>query len=60
MSAANTIIPIHIAVVASALSKIVAEVTAVLYSGSIFGYAERYGFLAFCYSNVLRKLILAF
>ncbi len=50
MSTANTGIPIHIAVVASALIKTFAVVTAVLDSGSIFVYAERYGLLAFCYS----------
>jgi len=50
MSAANTVIAIRIAVVALAPMKSVAEVTAVLDSGSIFVYAERYGLLAFCYS----------
>lgn len=50
MSAANTVIPIHIAVVALALIKTIAEVTAVLDSGSFFVYVERCGFLAFCYS----------
>ena len=52
MSAANTIIPIHIAVVALALIKTVAEVTVVLDSGSIVVYAERYGLFALCYCRL--------